>query len=231
MATFVSDVKSTAMPKKHEATTESEFAFYEKIKGNLKVIFDVGSSNQTEFLDFPGEVHYFDPLPQYLARIPLDSIKNSKFFLNGFGLSDKNEHLYYYPHFASFFDRIKSCGKSDDANKIMLEVKKSKDYLVEKNIQQIDFLKIDTEGYEFKVLKGFEEMLRCVKIIQFEYGGTFIDNETKLIEVIDYLKSMGFCRFSLLTDSGPVEMTDYSDNYEYCNIVCVNETSDYNPFI
>jgi len=219
------------MPKKHEATTESEYEFYKKIQNNLMVIFDVGSSNQTEFLDFPGEVHYFDPLPQYLERIPKDAVKNSKSFFNPFGLSDTNEHLFYYPHFASFYDRIKSCGRSDDANKIVLEVRKTKDYLIEKNVQQIDFLKIDTEGYEFKVLKGFEEMLRCVKIIQFEYGGTFIDNDTKLVEVVDYLKSMGFRRFSILTDSGPVEMTDFSDNYQYCNTVCVNETSNYDPFM
>jgi hypothetical protein len=40
------------------------------------------------------------------------------------------------------------------------------------NISQIDFLKIDVEGAEHLVLKGFGDMLSTnqIKIIQFEYG-------------------------------------------------------------
>ena len=41
----------------------------------------------------------------------------------------------------------------------------------------IDLVKIDVEGYELKVLKGFYELLAEVKLIQFEFGSAHIDSE------------------------------------------------------
>jgi hypothetical protein len=119
---------------------------------------------------------------------------------------------------------------SDDSNKVLLHIKKGKDYVTDNNIKNIDFLKIDTEGYELNVLKGFEEFLENVKIIQFEYGGTFLDNNTKLNDVITYLTSMGFRKFSYLTDKEPVLITDFNDHYQYCNIVCIHKNSDIIPY-
>ena len=39
-------------------------------------------------------------------------------------------------------------------------------------IEEIDFLKVDVEGHENEVLKGFEEYLKAarIKVVQFEYG-------------------------------------------------------------
>ena len=38
------------------------------------------------------------------------------------------------------------------------------------NLSQISLLKIDTEGYESEVLKGFRGILSRINVIQFEYG-------------------------------------------------------------
>jgi len=94
---------------------------------------------------------------------------NKASYFNSFGLGEENKQLYYYPKYQSFYDRINSCSISDEDNKIMLNIKTGKDYIINNNIKNIDFLKIDTEGYELNVLKGFEDHLENVKIIQFEY--------------------------------------------------------------
>ena len=44
-------------------------------------------------------------------------------------------------------------------NKASLYIKKGKDYVTNNNIKNIDFLKIDTEGYELNVIQGFEDFL------------------------------------------------------------------------
>jgi hypothetical protein len=98
---------------------------------------------------------------------------------------------------------------------------------MENNVMTIDFVKIDTEGYELNVLQGFENYLAQVQIIQFEYGGCNLDSNTKLIDIIKYLEKYGFCNFSYLTNNGPVLITDFSDHYQYCNIVCAHETSEF----
>ena len=46
---------------------------------------------------------------------------------------------------------------------------KLEDYLIEKKMNNIDFLKIDTEGYEYEILLGLKEKLKNVKLLMFEH--------------------------------------------------------------
>ena len=39
----------------------------------------------------------------------------------------------------------------------------------EKKINEIDFIKIDTEGYEYYVLKGLQNQFQKIKLILFEH--------------------------------------------------------------
>ena len=209
---------------KRQYSTDEEYEFYLLIRDHIDVIFDVGARNESIYIDFPGEVHYFDPVPDFINQLQTLPTKNRKSYFNKFGLSFENNIKYYYPSFESFFDRIRSCNRSDEANKRELVVRKAKDYIEEAKIERVDFLKIDTEGYEFYVLKGFEEYLSKIKIIQFEYGGTFIDNDTKLVDVVNYLKERGFENFCYLRKDGIIPIADFSDHYEYSNIVCTHKS-------
>lgn len=193
------------------------------IRGMVRTVFDVGSSDDSVFTDFMCDVHYFDPDPSRIQTLSAKRTKNITSSFNAFGLGEENTELYYYPMYFSFFDRVKSCSVSDDANKVALPIRSAKEYVLQNNVESIDFLKIDTEGYELSVLKGFDETIRRVKFIQFEYGGTYIDSGVKLIEVVEYLKSFGFGRFARLGIKGPENLTDFSDNYTYCNIVCIRD--------
>jgi FkbM family methyltransferase len=210
--------------------TNGEFLFYNLIKNKINVIFDIGSRDESDYLQFNGEVHYFEPVENFINNLKLKPNNNSKSFYNKFGLSNETKNIYYYPKYESFYDRINSCQISDDKNKVMLTVKPAKDYMNENNIKNIDFIKIDTEGYELNVIKGFEDYIQNINIIQFEYGGTFLDNNTKLADVINYLKDYGFHKFSYLTPDGPYEIIDFTDHYQYCNIVCLNKNLSSFPF-
>ena len=53
--------------------------------------------------------------------------------------------------------------------KIEINQIKLSDYLEDKKISKIDFLKIDTEGYEFNVLLGMGKHLKNVSLIMFEH--------------------------------------------------------------
>ena len=210
--------------------TNGESKFLREIEGKINVIFDVGCRYDTEFTMFRGEVHYFDPVTDYIENLKTQYNANTLSYFNNVGLGNENKELYYYPLYQSFDDRTNSCGVSNNSEKRLLTIKKAKDYIIEKKVGSIDFLKIDTEGHEFDVLLGFEDFLEKVKIIQFEYGGTFLDNNRKLIDVITYLQQKGFHKFSYLTNAGPVRITDFTDHYNYCNIVCINVNSDIVPF-
>lgn len=200
--------------------TNGEERFYSKIKDSISVIFDVGSRFDSEFLGFEGEVHYFEPASEFIERLKAQPNKNRIAHFNNFGLGEENTDTYYYPAYQSFYNRTASCGYSDEKNKMLLTIKKASDYARDRSVKSIDFMKIDTEGYEFNVIKGFGDFIENVKLIQFEYGGTFLDNKTKLKDVIDYLAQRGFHNFSYLTQDGAVLIEDTKDHYHYCNIVC-----------
>lgn len=208
----------------HDPHTNGESSFYEENKDRFHVIFDVGCRNDSLFLSAKANVYYFEPVPEFLEQLQQNPINHniSSYFQN-FGLSDENTTLAYYPHYQSFFDRVQSCGKSDAEHQRTLSVRRADEFIMENNIVRIDFLKIDTEGYEWKVLKGFGDQLSIVRIIQFEYGGTFIDSGTHLRDIITYLRERHFVNFSYVTAGGLVPLKNEDDHYQYCNIMCFNQ--------
>jgi FkbM family methyltransferase len=62
-----------------------------------------------------------------------------------------------------------------------------KEYLIEK----IDFLKLDIEGAEYKVLKDIQNELHFVKNLFIEYHGSF-DQNKELIEILNILNISDF---------------------------------------
>jgi FkbM family methyltransferase len=67
-------------------------------------------------------------------------------------------------------------------------------FCAERGIERIGFLKLDVEGHELAVLRGFERMLGEGRIdaIQFEYGGTWIDARTWLRDAFEWLGKQGY---------------------------------------
>jgi predicted sugar kinase len=54
-------------------------------------------------------------------------------------------------------------------------------------IDRIDFLKIDVEGHEKDVIAGASQRLHDgrIGVVQFEYGGTYLDAGVRLREVVE----------------------------------------------
>ena len=65
-------------------------------------------------------------------------------------------------------------------NKRMVSQIKLGEFIIKKNINSVDILKIDTEGYEFEVLKSLEHTIQNINFIYFEhhYDNMIIKNYT-----------------------------------------------------
>ena len=49
--------------------TNGEEKFFMNIKDSIKVIFDVGCRSDSEFINFSGEVHYFDSVNKFIEEL------------------------------------------------------------------------------------------------------------------------------------------------------------------
>lgn len=82
---------------------------------------------------------------------------------------------------------------------LVIQVVKLSQYMKKHEINKIDFLKIDTEGYEFEVLKGLEESVHKVNIIMLEHHfDNMISKSYKYSDISHFMKS---CNFKLVYKS------------------------------
>jgi FkbM family methyltransferase len=190
-----------------------------------KVIFDVGANiGQTAnyFIDhFPdSNIYCFEPVKAtYQELISNISNKNIYTFNQGLG-SAIQEHTIH-------LNDLNGCSslKGNDGrffNTEVVNINTAQNFFIQNQIKDVDLLKMDVEGYELEVLKGFGALLKTnVKMIYAEVG--FDKNDPYKTYISDLLAQT--------IDSGFVT----SGFYEYyrwgngkfkffCNVLLVNTT-------
>lgn len=187
--------------KNNDNNLSGEYRIWEVLKNQpIHTIFDVGA-NVGEWSKYiagklpDAEIHTFEPVEETCKRLKGNTISLPTLKVNNFALSDKKEEIQfnYYPS-GSYFSSIYNNQLGKEAQKLTIACVTGDDYCLENGINQIHFLKIDTEGSEHKVLKGFTRMLSegKIKIIQFEYGDMCIDSGFLLKNYFQLLESCGF---------------------------------------
>ena len=176
-----------------------------KFKEKNPIIFDVGANRGQSIERFIQinkdlKVHAFEPNPDEYETLIKKFSSNADIYLNNFGISENQESMNLNVTInsgnSSFYnikkntDWIKIRSKQfktnqDDFIKKIVKVKCDTldNYCHNNKIEQIDLLKIDTQGFEDKVLSGASNLIQNKKI-------KFIELEIMLDEV--YEKTMSF---------------------------------------
>jgi FkbM family methyltransferase len=114
------------------------------------------------------------------------------------------------------------------SSKEMVSVQEGDGFCESNDISYIDFVKIDTEGYEISVLKGFSNYIRNGKIgaIQFEYGGSWIDSRTYLLDAFEIFLSHGY-KIGKIYPDGIRWYESYDqelENFRYSNFLAAKKS-------
>lgn len=134
---------------------------------DIKVVVDVGARADVSY--FPihpnAEYHLFEPNPDFFKQLKEAVGGRSGVYLNDCGLSDTNGWVGYDDTRQAFIGG--ECPTGEPTRERPL---KTLDWYVKKNnIKRIDFLKIDVEGYDYKVLLGAKNSLKVSRFVQYEY--------------------------------------------------------------
>lgn len=163
-----------------------------------KVIIDVGSRDDTEYYDiYPeAEYHLFEPNKEFVKNLYDKVGDKPNVHINPVGVGDVEEVGKYSRSNQAFMGGEAPISSTDDSYQIINLDR----YVCEHNIHSIDFLKIDVEGYDFKVLLGAPETVGKSKFIQYEHW----DNKKQF--------------YALLGESFDMEYVGYR------NVLCMNKS-------
>ena len=209
------------------ADYSGELHIIKQLKNKMKdgVIFDIGANVgdwskfvMKEYEDINYQLYMFEPSNSSYNKMiqnitPNETIKQYKI---GFG--DKAETIKIY------FDNeaqgsagafIKNSKYSEN-----IEIDTIDNFCQRNNIEKIDFLKMDVQGYEYNILVGAKNMLKNgnIKYIQFEIDEPNIENRIFFKDFWNLLHKDYKIYHSLY--NGLIEIQEY--HYSIENFSCMN---------
>ena len=190
--------------------------FFKKEKLNINLLVDVGahegetSNLFSKYLNIK-KIYCFEPSSINYNNLKKKIVKKENIFLFNFGLGDRDgEENFNQLEESSSSTLVELNQKSKyflKKKKILnlfikknfkifsqtVNIMKLKNFMHNKSIKYIDILKIDTEGYEMKVIKGAEEKIKNIEYIYFEHHfDDMLKKDYTLSDIHNYLVKNGF---------------------------------------
>ena len=185
----------------YDIVTNGERYVLERLRAAApEVLFDVGANIgdwtvAASELHPSATVHAFEIVSETRAQL-LERVRARRnVIVNSFGLLDTSgavevrafeaqselATVYDYPHLTNGFS-------------VSCDVHIGDSYVRERGLKKIDLLKIDVEGAELRVLRGFEATIAAGRIdaIQFEYGLINLVAGVTLGALYEYLSARGY---------------------------------------
>jgi FkbM family methyltransferase len=200
---------------------------------NPKLCIDIGASTGTfsiELLKYTkAKIIAFEPLKSQFNKLKENlNLYSDRVILENQGVGCKNgyQELYFNEKvfdYASFSDKIDEISFIFNDKKKLTLVITLDSYCLNNNITEIDFLKIDSEGFESEIFNGAESVFKNIKpkFIQIEYGRHQLFRQKTLKYF--HKKLPDYEVFQLVPGGWKKRDTDdpYSNIFHYSNFIFV----------
>lgn len=176
--------------------------------GDSPTILDIGACSGSYALYCKkikpqAKVYAFEPHPSTFKGLKTNT-ENTDIEVYNFGLGNKNEETVIYDsiksngsqHASIYKEVLDDLHKYDDTGATNIQLRILDDFIAEKDINNIDLLKIDTEGNEWAVLQGTLKSLSASKIkcIHIEFNEMNVISKVFLRDFIKLLPDFDFYR-------------------------------------
>ncbi|MCK5823620.1 MAG: FkbM family methyltransferase [Bacteroidales bacterium] len=201
------------------------------------VFFDVGANvgNYTKLLlkHIPNcKVYSFEPNINTF-KILINTFQNQQNVVcinKGLGDYKEQKNLFFYKndnttaHSSIYENVFIDLHKNKSIKSETVQISTLNDFVKDNNISYIDFIKIDTEGCEYNVLKGAKHFIEenNIGIIQFEFNEMNIVSKIFLRDFYALLLNYSFYR---ICKKGLILLGDYNSTneiFKYQNIIAIN---------
>lgn len=208
--------------------------FLNEIPGSVKqkIIFDVGANTGQSVERFKmifndPVLHSFEPQRDVFKQLQKHYPSDENVILNNFGLADKIEEKNFYHvkhnagkssfHHYTIKDDIVDIGEymNQNTESETLSLRTLDEYVNKYNINKIHLLKIDTQGFENKVLKGAQETLKknLIDVIELEIQlGKMYEKTSSFNEIENLIYPYGYKLIAIWFDTYAYGSSSIIDN-------------------
>ncbi|HEX7153263.1 MAG TPA: FkbM family methyltransferase [Thermoanaerobaculia bacterium] len=203
-----------------------------------RVVFDVGANvgewaREALRLRPDVQLHCFEPSPVTFRLLSANNFPpNVRINNAGLGAEPGTLELFIYSDASevnSFYNRRGTDAVAQRTEKVAIVT--LDDYAATHGIDHIDFVKVDVEGHESAVINGARRLLDegRIDMLQFEYGGCYIDARVLLKDIWDMVHSLrSRYRFYKLLPHRLQPVPEYRqtfENLQYANYLLVHESA------
>jgi len=195
-------------------------------KTNIKTLIDIGANvgnySKTGKIVFPdAKIYAFEPIKECYDKIKDENITAFNFAL--WDIDNQIDVFYFNKNITGRSSFLKYGSEHSILSKDIQEINILKRRFDKLKIEIIRpcFVKIDVEGGEDKVIRGFGERLKEVDVLQIEWHfGDYYKNHEKLSNMIKLLEDNGLTGFIQ-------KSVGYKDNIPYqCEFFFFRKTGD-----
>ena len=221
-------------------TISGEERFVRKVlsKYPMKTVFDIGANVGKYSLllrkCFPeADIYAFEPHPETFLKLNENTSNQSTQLFNlGFGNQPGELEIFDYKnsggssHASLYEEVISEMREGGQPASFKVNIDTLNNFLINSNIDQIDLLKIDTEGNELSILEGASEFISQgkINIIQFEFNDT---NIVSRVFFRDFYKILdGYQLYRIIQDGLiPIKKYDsiFCEIFAFQNIVAIKK--------
>lgn len=210
------------------ADYSGELSIINYVKKNLKseaVIFDVGANIGdwskfiiNEYKEINYQLHIFEPSLNAFEKLKQNILKSDNTFFYNLGFGDVKGDVEI--HYDSEAQGSASVFNKDSKFSEKINIDTIDTFCANNQIDRIDFLKMDVQGYEYNILLGAIKLLKNNKIqfIQFEFDEPNVENRIFFKDFWELLSEKYDIYHSLY--NGLVRIEKY--NYGMENFLCMN---------
>jgi len=189
----------------YNAATNGESSVLSRLRDlPLTEIFDVGA-HRGEWaalarIAFPkATIHCFEVAPQNAQLLRAALARDARVIINEFGLLDTTGDVtgYFDPVAPSTTSLHHNTLRGPGAEPVIPfrgSVMRGDDYLEQRQVSELGYLKVDTEGADLQVLTGFVGALQAhrIRCVQFEYSPWNTLTRTLLRDFVEFLEPLDY---------------------------------------
>ena len=186
------------------------------------LLFDVGANEGQTILEmlrtFPSaSIHSFEPSPRTFEQLGKQFGSRPNIKLYNLALGDEAGQMPFTVfNDWSVNDSLLKPAWSSPANSVTVSVATLDQFCEQQSIEGIDWLKIDTQGYDLRVLRGAQSLLTSGRIRLVSAEAIFNRMYDGQPSLCDLLQFMAGCNYRV---NGFYEQEYISNKLSYCNVL------------